>query len=1613
MANKQKILKKLLATASAVAVLTAGVESAQAGAAIRYLQQNNADTTNGGHFGLARGVAAATAVQNGDHLIADGKSPLLVNGNANFSVNSEAAALGITLGGAGVNNVGLAGTTGAGAITVTFGHANNVLVLGTNGTPTATFVAPAGVVGHYDNLHVVDFNNFNATFQIDTANVSLATKFTCGGGNTGKIVVNADGVTFNKQGANEAFDVANSPLNLTIKNGNTATFKTNIKLAEDLILGHAVGGSGTAVINAVDADRIVNVRAIIGNAADLGILNFVAGNNHTITITNGVGVTNVPAAQALNSISITGGTVNFLGTARPQINATIITLGDAGVMQLSNAAQTVTGNIAAAADGNGQIFVSDGNAQTIIGNLGAANKNIGSIKLADNANSILAIQASAAGGAGNSDVSYNVDEVIAVGANNGTLTFTADHVTIGGTIGTAANSLALVQLVGGKTVNGAMTATLTGQVTATKFDISSTAATSNTLNLAANSSITGNVVQSGAGGPLGIIQVKGNSTITGSIGAAAPNKLSYIDFNADNATLTVGDANNKAVNIVLDTVDATKGIKFTNAGTTLAFATTGDVGITGIVSSDNTASKGKITWAGAAGKTLTFNNAAKFNTLDLTGATGADATVVLTGAGAGVPANAAVYGFKMVHADGTGILNIAGGGGNIVQLGDANMVADLGAQDLTKVTALNKVTFAANTDLVIKSATNIFTQNGITGANTNNITFQANSTIGGNIGTQAARLGTLLLNGANVAVNLQGDVYATTATIGDGMILTLGGTTSDITNIDATAAGVGTLVFQNSANTVYTGAIGAKNSLAAVQIASTTKGKTVTVNDIDATTIAFTNANVGSTLVLSNAALDVTGYKFTSAGSGIHNVQVSNGVTFGNTEYFGTAAKPMGNLMVAGAKTVNIQTDKFYGGITSTSGADQLTVNLNKAGATAYNIGDATNRALAVNVLQNATVNGLVYAKNMIVTDAQTLTFAAGLNSLTDTDTKLAYSTGIGGDTALTLGTTANAAGTTVNFADGALVDGQIATSKNNAGVATFAGSAIINADIGATNAKLQTVTFSDTSAQKTAAFNGGNIYASTITFAQTQAMIKANTTLNGATTFNGTSIQLGQNSLTLTGGAATMTGDVQIGVTTYNGTTGGRIVAGEGTALSQANANVNITVDGTITTAAGRFVIFDFANNGSLTLDATKIKVASATPDAYGFVSYAFLVDGNKGYISTQRNTQQGFLNVLNATNAPQNVRDAVFAIADPRNTGDALALAEDWETIARTKGADAMVEAAHRGTTVPQIGQQASTEVFRTSSDFITTRMGQQQLQSKAMPVASAAGVNSGDDDDMSRYGAWVTPFYVQAQQRLRNDVAGYSSRSAGGLIGFDTKANDTLTIGIAAGGAQADVKHKNFLRGDKTKVKSFMFSIYASQDLTENWYLQGVATFGSSKVTNQALRIASAGNQTAKGKYDSNVYGGEVLAGYNYNVADNTALTPVLGLSYARISDSGYKETGTSFNNLTVSKRNVDQLEVVAGARIAMSSETNGVDLLPEVHGFVRQDLVGKNPKVPVRLDGLYNGALPPKAAKKIKTIFNPGFALTAKTGLLEYGLGYDAHIGNKYTAHQGTLKVRVNF
>jgi len=1562
MAKKSNFLKNLLTTASAFAVI-AGGSSAMAALIT---------SDNVGAVGVADGQALVNAV---------GVPVGPVNWTANdslFLTHGQDINLGIGGAGASVgtidinNNAGrtmnVVANSSVGSIISSTGAQTAALII--NNGKTFTLSATAGLNksgagqpgGVYTGLGTITLGSGGggSTLQIDTA-ATLAGAINSDAAVDGIINVNATNVVFNgilgaggKIGTLQIQNAKNATL------GNTATIGA-ITLGAGSALEVAAGKTITAVT--------------IDNAGGTGTLKFAAGATAAIDkIGNGA---------AVNLVEIGAGQVDFTTTS--VYKATTTHLKDAAsIVKFSRAAAlTLATDFTTETNGAGKIIATGGD-RTFTGAIGTDAKRIGELHVTTNDALIF----------DKADTNLYVNAVTTAADANGSILIKQNNFAIYANIGATGKTFNTVTI---DKAGGAITAKLMdGKSIFANGGVSLSAAgnQNNILELYNGTAINGKVFTGSNGN--GILSVKGDSTISkGVVIGGGGELIDQIRFDAA-----------KTLTLAVNTAQTTNGINFLEDGTleltenaVFAFdktvATKVDANGTGTIRA-NVAGLGKtLTFTGQIGDVLVVDGS---NSLKLLEAKGG-ANIILTN-------SASIKKINIEGVDSTLTLNKAGGKymiGNFshsdnqgtLAIAENNIVLKKGSSFGTAANRMKAITFDADRTLNIEDGIDLFTTNDANGgfrnaANAQGIlVFAGDSTVGAVVGLNN-KFNRVEVNGAGKTVTFQEKVNL------NGNVIVDNGATAILQgevvagDIQGKAAGNGTVKFQNKAPlagaTAISSTVGTTFKLNTVEIGGA--DITFTKGDFKTTNLVFANAGLTATFE-ALAANSFQNTVITSTGDGIHNIVLSKNI--GNQQFdraVGAAGNSLGNFVITsddGINDVVTFNDNFFGSVTTQTNqkGEVFIAGLNSV---ANNLGSAALELRKVNLNNNATV-GNVWSKEINVLGGKTIAFK-GI---------VASSAGL----TLQNGAIANFTGPNVVLSAG------VEAANAGQGTARFDDTATITRAIGQ-GKNLQLIEFTGTNVSQVASV-GADLFATNINVGAQTFKPTTNIVLNGATSFNnGSVVDLGTNNVTLKNGASRLVGDVTLGLTlNATGTTGRIIVDGANGAASfdpnLANSvRVQITDNAPLPVTAQTFDLVTLANGGT----ATNLTKGSITqPTTNRFVKWT-LTGNNK--IVRENNAEQTLVSILGKLNDAELLADAKL-YGNANNKGDAMAYTSELSQMTDARIQESLERLTEQNAVhATAVVGQTTTTVNNSINNRIALLTNHPTPGIQTASVGTS-GVAAGDEN--AKFGAWISPFYATTTQKDQGSRAGYKTQASGGSIGFDAEVNADMTLGLAGSFVKTDVKHKNFKSGDKTKLDTFMFSIYGIQQLTEAWFLQGHASFASSKVKNTEKRITLTGSQNATGSFDTTAYSAEVLAGYNVAMND-AVVTPIAGASFTRVNDGGYKETGTTNQNLTISRKASNKVEVVAGLRAQMTSHMDGIDLTPEFHGFVRHDLVGKSSKVTASHGGLV-GQLTPKTAKIQKTTFNAGVGVNAVSGMYEYGAGYDLFLANKLIGHQGTLKVRVNF
>ena len=1644
---RNKNLKRFLTTASALGMIAIGAQGASAGAVT-----TTAGATN--YTGGLNGNVANWVNFNGAHA-------LTIDADASAGV----AGAFVTAAGAsivGTNHLKIGSIAGANTVTVNMADAKVLTLTGTTYGTGVGATAAGGAANNYSGLGTITLtgNTAGLTLAATVKNVTFTNDVLAAGGADGVFIITAGatGNTFtgNMGGAagGNAFTSSTIGESVTFK---PAAGKDGVLLGATTIAG-ATGAVKTVTIDSTNATGAVAVTGTIdGAVATQGglIVNTVAQN---ITVGNNVG-----ANAALNSIvahTAATKTTAFTGSTKADVGG--ITVDGAGTTTFGGAVTTTGGgNItlgAGATTVGGVNVLSDGTITTGAGlftaggNVTATNNAAATgITIGAGGATITGLTTATKGDIDLTDAGASTftGGIVTTAGNNGNLKIGANAVTIGAVASTISGA---VTSAGGKLTTGAADFTVTNNASAASaITIGAGGAafgqdvviTKGNLDLSADTSGTtvarsilmngpaGQIITVGAGGAgaaaglkvatsitfanAGIVQLAGNTLTLDGGGAVA--KADIVTNKANTGTLNVNAAGGYAIDsnigstagttTAIDKIIATGGGVFTIGGagsttqivaarnttigdtTTIAVnSTANSIAYSGLIDSAAAGNDSTLTIDGVAGKVVTFNDAI-----------GSVAAIKTLTHGAG--RSDTIYKGTVNVAQHIGAV-----AGSVVVFNKAVTAGGNVTANASTVTFNDTATIGGNLDMTNGVSTTTFNEAATIGTaavtNASTLTFNKAVTVTGN----AITLNTDTTN-LNIRGNLTGKIVAGAA--GRGLVTFGNGTNASITVSGHGGVGIG-------ANGAEIKSVDLNLAGGTLKVASGTYGANATNFTTDGTLslsaeagselgVVTTKTGGTGTIIVNQAALTTTGDIGTD-GYGIKELKLAN---------------------AAGALTVD---HKIFGNVT-TGAANTGTVTFGAAVVSSgLNIGTEAAPFSKITANTKAVTAGIMYAKDI--------------------------ETGVGGVlTAKAFNTTAatDVTGGTAVVQDKGTI-GKVVTTNTN-GTLRLDGSATMTGTVGAVGAgTLGALNLAGTAATHVVTFKDDAIFATTVDHKAATFKLEKATTIHAPTSYTatGSTFDIGANVLNINTPALNIAGDIKVnmsmgdrkavftGITavnaaaptdkvTLNISAGGGLLSGIKVInlFEDGASNVLIAAGNPLTTEnvkrgtnSNRFITgldyIDAAHVAEAVKRATDSKLYTAAKAAAEFVPGKLVI------------TSSASLDKL--TTSPKTPGVAEFAnqivaqFNDGTLKGDALKFVNTLGDLSLADSTKALNAVADRS--VADVGNNVTGATVAAVTQAMTGRL---DLTNAMLTASAGQGIAAGDSAE--KFGVWAQVIGGTATQRMRKDVSGFQSRMAGMIVGGDTMISEKTTIGVLAGNAGSNVKHKDSKAGDKTKANSWLFGLYSSYDriADTNFFTQGNLTVAQTTVnvkegrigapTDAAIAAAAAAvpagqaagaKETAKAKYDVLGVAAEAIVGYKF-MFDNSYVAPTVGLRYNYFGDTSYTQTGTTAQNLKVASKATSTVSGLAGVKLGTSVDMDGTNIMPEVHANMSYAFNSPSAKTTFAIDGMKDVAY--KGPKPSKFGANFGAGVMAEADGFEYGVGYDANIGDKYLAHQGSLKVKVKF
>ena len=237
----------------------------------------------------------------------------------------------------------------------------------------------------------------------------------------------------------------------------------------------------------------------------------------------------------------------------------------------------------------------------------------------------------------------------------------------------------------------------------------------------------------------------------------------------------------------------------------------------------------------------------------------------------------------------------------------------------------------------------------------------------------------------------------------------------------------------------------------------------------------------------------------------------------------------------------------------------------------------------------------------------------------------------------------------------------------------------------------------------------------------------------------------------------------------------------------------------------------------------------------------------------------------------------------------------------------------------------------------------------------VAQAAP--SAGESPAGRWGVFLTGMYTTGDVEATSREAGYDFKGGGVTGGVDYRLTPNVILGFALGYAATSVDFSD--NGGKVNVDDLLASVYGTYYVTDQFYVDGIATvLWSSYDLARAIRysiptVSPVGtgvtnvSQTAKSDPDGLGFGVGTAAGYDFNWGALTA-GPIGRVNYVWSKVNGYREridgTAPGFGlGLDVEDQTVESLVTGLGGQVSYAISTTVGVFVPQlrfewVHEFL---------------------------------------------------------------------------
>ncbi len=262
---------------------------------------------------------------------------------------------------------------------------------------------------------------------------------------------------------------------------------------------------------------------------------------------------------------------------------------------------------------------------------------------------------------------------------------------------------------------------------------------------------------------------------------------------------------------------------------------------------------------------------------------------------------------------------------------------------------------------------------------------------------------------------------------------------------------------------------------------------------------------------------------------------------------------------------------------------------------------------------------------------------------------------------------------------------------------------------------------------------------------------------------------------------------------------------------------------------------------------------------------------------------------------------------------------------------------------------------------------------------------GASAEEDSPLGRWGVFITGVASFGDVDATNDTPKYDFNTKGITAGIDYRFTDSLIIGTAFGYANADSDVKG--NSSNTDQDSYSLSLYSTYYHGENFYLEGLLSYGwDDYKTRREVSFGSV-RQKAKAEPDGNQYAISLGGGYDFSRGGLT-FGPYGSFNYVNVEIDSYREKASNpgapgFGSLlSVNNQDVESVTTVLGGQTTYAISTRYGVFLPQLRFDWQHEFRNNNRRITTRfLSDPTSTAFGVANENRDRDVFNLGVGVTA--------------------------------